>query len=196
MRDVLVVTSACVALLTGPGAIAGSAAGQACLSGFCVGDPSATEKTVVKKLGTGTRLHRPDDVGESRCYFDPVSGVWADFTFAGKEESKKGDLRGLMLTEQRMCEGRGTGHKANLGRQLAGAAIGMAESEVLAVIGRPTRIDDAREREERKPSMADTRYSAKFGERVYVYEKPDDLGFTFVFFKDGRVRTIWFSNSE
>lgn len=101
-----------------------------------------------------------------------------------------------MLTEQTMCEGQKSDRKVDLGRQLAGASIGMSESEVLAALGQPTRIDDAKEREARKPSMADTRYSAKFGDRVYVYDSPDDLGFTFVFLKDGRVRTIWFSNSE
>jgi hypothetical protein len=156
-----------------------------------------TEKAVVKKLGSGNRVHRPDDVGASRCYFDAGSGVWADFTFAGKEESSaKGELRGIMLTEEKICEGRKGEPKRELGRRLVGASIGMGESEVLASRGQPTRIDDAKEREARKPAMAATRYAAKFGDRVFVYDKPDDLGFTFIYFKDGRVRTIWFSASE
>jgi hypothetical protein len=101
-----------------------------------------------------------------------------------------------MLSEQEMCAPRDASRKVDIGRRLAGAAIGMTEGEVRASIGQPARIDDAKAREASKPAMADTRYSAKFGDSVYVYEKPDDLGFTFIFFKDGRVRTIWFSNSE
>ncbi len=168
-----------------------------CLVELCVADKRVTERTVVAKLGDGIRVHRPDDVGVSRCYFDAASGVWADFTFASKEESAaKGELRGIMLSEQKMCEGGRGKRKASFGRRLAGASIGMSESEVLASRGHPTRVDDARVREARKPSMADTHYSAKFGDSVYVYEKPDDLGFTFIYFKDGRVRTIWFSESE
>lgn len=186
-----------VALTCARGAIASPPDIKTCLAGLCVTGSRVTEKAVVSKLGDGIRVHRPDDVGSSRCYFDAGSGVWADFTFAGKEESSaKGELRGIMLTEQKICEGQKGARKTNLGRQLAGASIGMAESEVRASRGQPTRVDDAKEREARKPAMADTRYSAKFGDRVYVYEKPDDLGLTFIYFKDGRVRTIWFSDSE
>jgi hypothetical protein len=186
-----------IAFAFGHAAFAGPKSTKACLSALCVADTRTTERAVVKKLGNGTRIHRPDDVGESRCYFDSAAGVWADFTFAGKEESSgKGDLRGIMLTEEKMCEGQKSARKVTLGRHLAGAYIGMSESEVSASLGQPTRIDDAKEREARKPSTADTRYSVKFGDRVYVYDKPDVLGFTFVFLKDGRVRTIWYSNSE
>jgi hypothetical protein len=72
--------------------------------------------------------------------------VWADFTFAGNEESSAmGELRGIMLTEEKICEGQKGDHKTILGRQLAGASIGTAESEVLASRGQPTRIDDAKE---------------------------------------------------
>lgn len=181
----------------GPTAFAGPGATKVCLSGLCVADVRSTEKAVVKRLGSGVRTHRPDDVGESRCYFDSAARLWADFTFAGKEESsRRGELRGIMLTEQKLCEGQGTHRKVHLGHQLAGVSIGMSESEVLASLGKPTRIDDAKEREAQRPSMADTRYSARFGDSVFVYDKPDDLGFTFVFLKEGRVRTIWFSNSE
>jgi hypothetical protein len=196
MRDMQI--AGVFAVLTfGFAAIAGPSKVNICLAELCVADKRVTERTVVAKLGDGVRVHRPDDVGFSRCYFDAASGVWADFTFAGKEESSaKGELRGIMLSEQEMCEGRRGTRKASLGRRLAGASIGMAESEVLASLGRPTRIDDARRREARKPPMADTRYSAKFGDSVYVYETQDELGFTFVYFKDGRVRTIWFSESE
>lgn len=185
-----------VALACRCGAIANPTDIKACLAGLCVAGHRVTEKAVVAKLGNGTRVNRPDDIGLSRCYFDAGSGVWADFTFAGAEESSgKGKLRGIMLTEQKICEGQKGDRKRSLGRQLAGASIGMAESEVLASRGQPTRVDDAKEREVRKPAMADTRYSAKFGDRVYVYEKPDDPGSTFIYFKDGRVRTIWFSES-
>jgi hypothetical protein len=189
----------CLLLMVSAGQLvpAGQMPTLACLSGFCVGDVHATESAVVKKLGAGIRTHWPDDVGESRCYVDATSGVWADFTFAGKEESsEKGKLRSIMLTEQQLCERQKGGHQINLGRQLAGASVGMSESEVLSSLGQPTRIDDAKDRETLRPSIAETRYSAKFGERVYVYDSPDDLAFTFVFFKNGRVRTIWFSSSE
>ena len=196
VRDMRV-TCLLVVLTCGSGAIASPTDVNACLAAMCVDGSRVTEKSVVWKLGSGNRVHRPDDVGASRCYFDVEAGVWADFTFAGKEESSaKGDLRGIMLTEQIICKGRKGEPKVKLGRQLAGASIGMTESEVLASRGQPTRIDDAKEREARKPAMADTRYSAKFGDLVYVYDKPDDLGFTFIYFRDGRVRTIWCSSSE
>lgn len=197
MRNGLKILAALLGLFIGSSGIAQRAEIKACVAGFCVGDVHATEKAVVKELGAGARVHRPDDVGESRCYFDSATKVWADFTFAGKEESSRsGDLRGIMLSEQKMCDPREAHRKVDIGRQFAGVAIGMAEREVRSLLGLPTRIDDAKAREASKPAMADTRYSAKFGDSVYVYEKPDDLGFTFVFFKDGRVRTIWYSNSE
>ncbi len=197
MRNSLKLVCALLGLFIGSSCIAQRIEVKACIAGFCVGDATATEKAVVKKLGAGTRVHRPDDVGVSRCYYDFASKVWADFTFAGKEESStSGDLRGIMLSEEKMCASHEVINKASIGRQLAGVAIGMTEREVRSLIGQPARIDDAKAREASKPAMADTRYSAKFGDNVYVYEKPDDLGFTFIFFKDGRVRTIWFSNSE
>lgn len=197
MERVVRVACLVIALSYASESASNPAAGNACLSGICVGDALSTEREVVKRLGGGIRIYRPDDVGASRCYFDAGTGVWADFTFAGKEESSAaGDLRGIMLTKQRICEGRTGEPRMKLGGQLAGAAIGMTESEVLASRGPPIRIDDAGEREGRKPAMADTRYAAKFGARVYVYERPNDLGFTFVYFRDGRVRTIWFSASE
>lgn len=196
MRNSLKIVCLFFGLFIGSNCFAERTEVKACVAGFCVGDVYATEKAVVKKLGAGTRVHRPDDVGESRCYFDFASKVWADFTFAGKEESStSGDLRGIMLSEQKMCDPREVPRKVRIGRQLAGVAIGMTEGEVRSLIGQPARIDDAKAREASKPTMADTRYSAKFGDSVYVYEKPDALGFTFIFFKDGRVRTIWFSNS-
>ena len=77
-----------------------------------------------------------------------------------------------------------------------GAPIGTGESEVLASCGYLNRIDDDKEREARNPAMAATRYASKFSDRVFAYNKPNDLGFTFIYFKDGRVRTIWFSASE
>jgi hypothetical protein len=196
MRDVQI-AGLFAALTCGFGAVAAPPEVNVCLAGLCVGDKRVTERTAVERLGDGVRVHRPDDVGLSRCYFDAASGVWADFTFAGKEESSaKGELRGIMLSEQKMCEGRRGKRETNLGRRLAAASIGMTESEVLASRGKPTRVDDARGRESRRPLMAATRYSAKFGDSVYVYENPDVLGFAFVYFKDGRVRTIWFSESE
>lgn len=191
------VTCLLIAVTLESGAVAGAMDMDACLAELCVGGARVTEKAVVKKLGGGSRAHRSDDVGASRCYFDAGSRVWADYTFAGKEESSaKGDLRGIMLTEEKICEGRKGEPKHYLGQYLAGATIGMSEGEVLASRGQPTRIDDSKEREARKPAMASTRYAAKFGDRVFVYDKPGDLGFTFIYFKDGRVRTIWFSASE
>ena len=197
MRRDLQMLYVLLTITSGQTALANPTTTKVCLSGFCVAELHSTEKAVVKKLGHGIRTHHPDDIGDSRCYFDSAAGLWADFTFAGKEESsRKGELRGIMLTEQKLCDSQRTERKVNLGRQLAGVSIGMAESEVLAFLGQPTRIDDAREREARRPILADTRYSAKFGDSVLVYDKPDDLGFTFIFLKEGRVRTIWFSNSE
>jgi len=185
-----------LALFSGSSCIATQAEIKACLAGFCVGDVHATEKAIAKKLGVGVRVHRPDDVGVSRCYFDPASKLWVDFTFAGKEESRGRELRSIMLSEQQLCDSLKASLKVDIGRQLTGISIAMTEEDVLSVLGQPARIDDAKEREERKPAVADTRYSMKFGDRVYVYEKPAELGFTFVFFKNGRVRTVWHSRSE
>ena len=180
-----------------PTAIAGTNPAKACVSGFCVADARATERALVQQLGTGHRVHRPDDVGHSRCYFDVAVGVWADFTFAGREEALgSGGLRGIMLTEEAICDGTDNLRKVRLDRQLAGASIGMSLGEVLALLGLPTRIDDAKAREAQDPSLADTRYSRRFGEIVYVYDEPEEFGFTFIFFRNGRVRTIWFSNAE
>lgn len=186
-----------VALTWASGAVAGTTDMPACLAKLCVGGIRMTERAVVKKLGSGNRVQRPDDGGASRCYFDAETGVWADFIFAGKEgASAEGTLSGIMLTEEKICDGRKGDPKHKLGRHLVGVAIGMDESEVLASRGEPTRIDDATKREANHQMMADTRYAAKFGERVFVYDKPDDLRFVFVYFKDGRVRTIWFADTE
>lgn len=193
MKTTLV--SLVVALTWSQSAYAGTAAIQGCMSGFCVGDSRVNEKAVVAKLGPGVLVHRPDDVGKSRCY-SYQNSAWVDFIFAGKEESSRGGLQGIMLTEQQLCEPIVGDRKLGSRRQLAGVSLGMSEREVLAARGKPSRIDDAKQREVRTPSMANTRYSAKFGDSVYVYDTSDSLEFTFVFFKDGRVRTIWFSSSE
>lgn len=168
-----------------------------CLAELCVAGNRVTERVVVKKLGPGERVQRPDDVGPSRCYVGAATGTWADFTFArDAETSLEGGLRGIMLTEQKLCGGRKGEPRAALGRRLAGATIGMSESDVLASRGHPTRIDGAEERQARSLAFASTRYATQFGDRVYVYDEPDDQGFTFIYFRDGRVRTIWFSTSE
>lgn len=188
--------SLAVALTGSQLAVGDTVAIRGCVSGFCVGDSRANEKAVVAKLGPGIQVHRPDDVGKSRCYSYPNS-AWVDFIFAGKEESgKKGVLQGIMLTEQQLCEPTPGDRKLSPRRHLAGVSLGMSEREVLAARGKPSRIDDAKQREARTPSMTNTRYAAKFGDSVYVYDVPDSIEFTFVFFKDGRVRTIWFSSSE
>jgi hypothetical protein len=74
--------------------------------------------------------------------------------------------------------------------------IGQTEAEVVKVYGPPLRIDDAVARETRDPRYAGTKYSKKFGERVFVYSRPDDSAFVFVYFSNGKVKSIWASIGE
>lgn len=197
MRDYLRVSTLVFMLLSGTEAPAESLGFGACLVNFCVNDTHTTEKAVVKKLGAGVRVYRPDDEGVSRCYYDPVSKVWADFTFTEQHGSPgHQNLMSIMLSEHAMCNSSKAASRVRLGPQLAGVSVGMTEVAVRSLLGQPVRIDDAKARNLANPAMSNTRYSSKFGDTVYVYGNPDEIDFMFIFFTDGRVRTVWFSHSE
>lgn len=167
-----------------------------CLAGVCLRDLHVTEGAVLRALGPGSRVKRPDDTGHTRCYFDAESGVWADFTFAGSEEAvKRGTLRSIMITEEQQCSRESTS-KVALRRTLGPVSIGMNLGEVTERLGKPSRVDDARARENRNPALQNSRYAARYGDTVYVYDASEERGFLFVYFRDQRVRTIWFSDGE
>jgi hypothetical protein len=122
--------------------------------------------------------------------------VWAEFTFASKDRPlARYPLQGVTLSAVDLCSKEQTS-RVPIGRKIGALHIGSSEAEVLQTMGNPDRIDEAAARERRDPRYATTRYSARYGERVFVYERKQDLGFAFIFLMQGKVNTIWLSVSE
>ncbi len=164
-----------------------------CVKGFCI--DSTPKKAFNSIASVATKVQRSDDQGPSLCFFDATSGSWAEFTFGGTEEHAHRDvLRGITLTLTPICPKRSSPAEIGFGKSVDGFSLGQSESEVIATRGKPVRVDDAIAREKRDPMMAGTRYSAKFGPRVLVYERNEAT--TFVFIRNGTVATIWTSVGE
>lgn len=170
---------------------------KACILSLCAGDQKTSERDVVRKLGRGMSVRRPDDAGPTRCYFDSANNVWGDFTFVGRErQGRKDSLESIFLSSQPLCDPSTSKSTAPLNGSLLGVSLGMSEADVVSKLGKPVRTDDSKDRERRKPQMAETRYAAKFGETVLVYSNESDLGTLMVFLENGKTKSIWFTASD
>ncbi len=173
--------------------------GKFCAGEICLENAKCTLADVFQKFGSSAAIYRADDAKQapSFCYYDPNRQISAEFTFAGeKNRMARYPLEGITVTTAPICPKNLLSSGKSGGMSVGPIEIGMSTKAVVQKLGEPSRIDDAVAREKKDPKIADTRYSAKFGEQVYVYEKKDDLGFVFVFLRAGKVSTIWASTSE
>jgi len=191
------IAAALVPVCIGKPAMAALDFSRLCVAKVCLEDKSATVERIRAKFGPGQALRREDDAGgESYCYYDAQNNLWGEFTFGSNHQPhRRPRLLGITLTTAAMCSTNATS-KAPIGPRAGRVRIGSSESELVQVMGFPDRVDDALQRERKNPGIKRTRYSARFGDRVYVYERNDDLGFVFVFLASGRVSTVWQSIAE
>jgi hypothetical protein len=170
-----------------------------CVAGICLERSNVSVESVRRKLGMGfVSRRRGDAEGKSYCYYDRVNKIWVEFTFSSKNshsDTKNPRLEGITLTTVAMCT-KSAESQISFEPRAGALRIGQSESGLVQIMGNPNRIDDAILREKKTPEIAQTRYSARFGERVYVYDRENDLGFVFVFIRNGRISTIWQSISE
>ena len=170
-----------------------------CAAKICLESRKVTRTMVQKTFGGSPSMFRKEDGANepSFCYYDAARGVSTEFTFSdAKNPLARYPLQGIMVTTASICPKnslvKGKARVIGLGP----VELGMAVKSVVEKMGEPARIDDAIQREKEDRRYADTRYSARFGDKVYVYDKKDDLGFVFVFLREDKVSTIWASTSE
>lgn len=167
-----------------------------CVAGICLDDKGINLEKVRDQFGKGFEVRRRDDAGSrSYCYYDASNKVWGEFTFGGDDQhSRRPTLQGITLTTTAICP-KDSSTSVPL-ESAGGVRIGQSETELVQIMGKPDRVDDAVQREKKNPAIKRTRYSARFGEQVFVYERKGDLGFVFVFLHAGRVSTVWQSMAE
>ena len=204
-RAVLLIVAICSMF-----AISSSAGGEAstklrltdfCLGSACLQKSGISKKSVQAEFGIGRLFVRSGDDSNERsiCYADPTGMQSAEITFTDPNKPLvRYPLAGITVTTQKICAGNSTAPKKSLPHQIGNVRLGMAEEDLVKVLGKPVRIDDAVAREKRDPRYAGTRYSAVFGEKVYVYNGDDELGFVFVFISVSTrtVSTVWAAISE
>jgi hypothetical protein len=167
-----------------------------CLAGLCIEDRSATERTVIRRLGRGTASTGAAGA-RTHCYVDTQAGVWAEFGFEDHPSRwSRPTLNSIMLTTTPLCAAESGRREPDLGRRLGGIAIGWPEAAVVERLGPPYRIDDLKELEHRHHTAVARRNRSDFGETAYVYADPDTLRFLFVFLEKGVVKTLWFAETE
>lgn len=165
-----------------------------CIGSSCLQSSHVSKKSVQTEFGAGRMFVRPGDEPseQSVCYTSADGSVSAEFTFSDPTKPLgRYPLSGLTISNQKICVGNSSVPKKALPQQIGSVRLGMTEEKMIAALGKPVRIDDAAAREKRNPRYAGTRYSVMFGEKVYVYNGDDELGFVFVFLRAGAVSTIW-----
>lgn len=170
-----------------------------CLGSACLQKSGISKKSVQAEFGVGRLFIRLGDESNERsiCYSAPAGMLAAEITFADPNKPMgRYPLAGITVTTQKICAGNSTAPKNAIPRQIGAVRLGMTEEDLVRALGKPVRIDDAVAREKRDPRYVGTRYSAMFGEKVYVYNGDDELGFVFVFMRAGVVSTIWAAISE
>jgi hypothetical protein len=167
-----------------------------CISDICLERSNVAEAALVTKLGKGQRTKTPGGRGTAAiCYTSRDGQVSFEFEFVGDGHAHgRFALESLFVTTEPMCPS--SGALAPLTPGIGPLRIGQPEAEVVKMYGPPSRIDDAVARETRDSRYAGTKYSKRFGETVFVYGRPDDSAFVFVYFSNGRVKSIWASIGE
>jgi hypothetical protein len=160
------------------------------------------DQQLVQRYGPG-EMQESADGGivdtRTRCYFDEAQRLWVLADIYHNNDPPHMYVVGVHVSQAPLC-GKAVSPRRHFPKlTLSGAiAIGDSESSVLAKCGKPDRVDDPLALEKRDPRMKDEPgFGSKFGERKLVYfpEGEDSLLALFVQVSNGRVKSLWLSES-
>lgn len=179
-----------------------SAACARCIGDLCLRPKQMSDKELVQ-------LYGPGEIRESayggivdtrtRCYFDGAQRLWVLADIYHNNDPPHMYVVGVGVSQVSLCGKAVSSRRPFPKLALSGAiAIGDSESSVLAKCGEPDRVDDLLALERRDPRLKDEPgFGSKFGERklVYLPEGEDSLLTLFVQVSNGRVKSLWLTES-
>jgi hypothetical protein len=155
------------------------------------------------------RLYGPGEIHEvveggivdtrTRCYFDSVQRLSVLADIYHNNDPPHMYVVGVHVSQAPLCAQSVAPRKPFRKLRLpTGVAIGDSESMALEKCGKPDRVDDAAALEKRNPRLKQKPgFGSQFGERKLVYfpEGDDSLLALFVQVTDGRIVSLWLSES-
>jgi hypothetical protein len=173
---------------------------EKCFDDICIGDPRHTQQRFVESYGRGY-VSSPKNEPETilHCYYDPEKKIWIQFEFDRDWKVKRrAELKGILISTISLCDRSKVTHRS-FSRLVTerGVAIGLSETDVVRLLGKPQRVDDAKLLEKKNPLLSQSlHFSSRLGESRFAYfEESSTIG-NFVYFQDKRVISIWITEGE
>jgi hypothetical protein len=161
-----------------------------------------SDEELVRRYGPG-EIHESAEGGivdtRTRCYFDGAQRLSVLADIYHNNDPPHMYVVGVHVSRAPLCA-QSVAPRKPFGklRLTTGIAIGDSEAVVVKKCGKPDRVDDAVALEKRNPRLKQQPgFGSQFGERKLVYfrEGDDSLLALFVQVTEGRVVSLWLSES-
>ena len=181
-------------------AVASTHAGELarCIGRICVGKDAPTFQELRQLLESGSRARLAGlDTARTICVYNAPYNLSHVFTFSGDTPLATKRLDGIFVARGMLCHKRTTVRQPLAASTEIGLGIGDEQAMATALLGTPTRVDDAVVREDKDRRYLNSRYASIFGmTRLHYEQGPHSLLFNqFGLNAKQRIVSVWISES-